>query len=784
MSPTASPTMSLTASPTMSPTDPTVTPTVTSTSYTYTSASIEIAIILGLSFGLAILLKFLLEMVRAFDEKLQERLMGENRKKQETNETDEFFEVNGYSWDYVMLFKVLDEDEKKPEVKMKDIVTALNQGGLETELYYSIQRDEVYCKIRASYERLRQEADRTDYKVRFDAEELKKYCEKGRPDKKWGPIDIRDERNECSYMAYEHIYGEYKHDNDDIADLYIKYPGGKNFNGKDRLKLIYTIIAGREADGGCNLTIEALKGNDCIMDFFPLHEFTELRKLQTKWLKLMSWPWQQPFDEIKDYFGEKIGLYFVWLGHYTTWLLPLTVVAVLFWINIAVKGGNPNVDILPYFNALIALWATFFLEFWKRREATISMLWGTRGFEEEEQERPQFEGEPSTSAVDGSPSYYFKPQEQMKRKFVSMSTISALILLVFATIASITFMKIVMSENSPFFPNLYKTLTISIGGAFSIPFYSILPSVANSMQIQILSAVFKGIANKLNDYENHRTDTAYEDALIAKTFAFQFINSYASLFYLAFVEKQIRPACTGGDCLEQLRKTLFTIFLLRLAIGNITEVAIPYIFFKLGRAKEESKTEGSDPDRGMSSAELQYLNEEYHVMLGPFEDYSEMIIQYGFSTLFVSAFPLCLLMSFVNNYVEIRVDGWKLCQNCRRPEPRGAEDIGTWYSILEIMSAAAVITNSAVLCFSSTVLEDHSLRWRIWIFIIMEHVLFSVKFLLAYIVEDEPSSVAIQLERVDFLVSKVIVNAEDDDDEIAGAEGGGADFTIHDEDPV
>lgn len=29
--------------------------------------------------------------------------------------------------------------------------------------------------------------------------------------------------------------------------------------------------------------------------------------------------------------------------------------------------------------------------------------------------------------------------------------------------------------------------------------------------------------------------------------------------------------------------------------------------------------------------------------------------------------------------VEIRVDAWKLCQVCRRPEPRSAEDIGTWY---------------------------------------------------------------------------------------------------------
>ena len=34
--------------------------------------------------------------------------------------------------------------------------------------------------------------------------------------------------------------------------------------------------------------------------------------------------------------------------------------------------------------------------------------------------------------------------------------------------------------------------------------------------------------------ENHRTQTSYEDALIIKLFGFQFVNSYTSLFYIAF----------------------------------------------------------------------------------------------------------------------------------------------------------------------------------------------------------------------------------------------------------
>jgi hypothetical protein len=41
------------------------------------------------------------------------------------------------------------------------------------------------------------------------------------------------------------------------------------------------------------------------------------------------------------------------------------------------------------------------------------------------------------------------------------------------------------------------------------------------------------------------TDTAYEDALIGKTFVFMFVNSFAALFYIAFV----KPFITVDPCL-------------------------------------------------------------------------------------------------------------------------------------------------------------------------------------------------------------------------------------------
>ena len=59
---------------------------------------------------------------------------------------------------------------------------------------------------------------------------------------------------------------------------------------------------------------------------------------------------------------------------------------------------------------------------------------------------------------------------------------------------------------------------------------STIIGIVTTIQIMVLERLYLKLAEKMTDREGHRTDTAYEDALIGKTFVFTFVNAYATFF--------------------------------------------------------------------------------------------------------------------------------------------------------------------------------------------------------------------------------------------------------------
>lgn len=101
--------------------------------------------------------------------------------------------------------------------------------------------------------------------------------------------------------------------------------------------------------------------------------------------------------------------------------------------------------------------------------------------------------------------------------------------------------------------------------------------------------------------------------MIAKIFLFQFVNSYASFFYLAFIAQYLHDCPDNGgsdsDCMSTLAINLAVIFGIRLATGNFFELAIPYFSYQYKYRKEIEKAEGT-----MTRPEKEYLLEPVHTI--------------------------------------------------------------------------------------------------------------------------------------------------------------------------
>lgn len=330
----------------------------------------DFLVVAGLGGILYYLLKILQGMNNKWKSLMKKRI--EKAMKLRSELADDFRKINGYSWDYVIVYKVREPMEKlskyQKDFTLKVIQDRLGAAGLECKLFFSAQNDEVYCKIRAPQARLYQEADRLNYQFLMEPNLLANRLRMGDTEGRWKPVEIPYFSFETKLAPYEYIYIDYNDETPENNELIKKQLNGSIFRGVDRLKLISSILSAPVKSGGCHLDMLKLIKNKAIIGFFPLHDIVEIKILEERWLRFFQPPWLQHVDVVKDYFGEKIAFYFLWLGHYTTWLIPAAGIGLIGWFGVAADKNNPNAPIMPYFAAFIAIWSSLFLEFWKRKE--------------------------------------------------------------------------------------------------------------------------------------------------------------------------------------------------------------------------------------------------------------------------------------------------------------------------------------------------------------------------------------------------------------------------------
>jgi anoctamin-10/anoctamin-7 len=619
------------------------------------------------------------------------------------------------------------------------------------------------------------------------------------------------------YMPHDHIYAQYELDDDVMQNVYRKY--GTRYSpskrillrSSDRIKLIMSILKSvlRRNKLPKIKSLLIAKNNNVIADYTALHDVYELNELGNRWWNprytAFHMPNDQPFDDIVGYFGEKIGLYFVWLATYTNYLVYAAIMGFGVWIEVQFSGSSdPDTLSAPPFGLAMCLWSTIYMENWKKKQNQLAMEWGMKGFEEEEDQRAEFRGKIIKCPITGEEVTFAHPGIKFWKLIISW-------------VVTLLCLCCVLGSYIAIFYTRYRSSPEKMAAVGEVPWtyftyqgedYSQMAcDLLVTAQIIVFNEAFIPVAVVLTEFENQETDTQFEDNLIFKLFFIQFFNSFAGLFYIAFIKQLTPDHCANDNCMAELNQALMTVMIGKMGTGNFSELVMPYAEWYANKKQEdlslwvkklmaprkkklvEEEVE-NDSDKAAMREEAKQLLEtlpnkpqqadgaefQFHKPVyddgkgkGLFRDYAEMIQQFGYASLFVTCFPLAPVLSLVNNYLEIRIDANKLCCGTRRPIPKGAEDIGTWFVILEVMSISAVITNSLIICFTSKKLMEELNITRAYdkltLFIVLEHCILMSKYLYGMLIPDTTHYVQVQMERQAYLQKKVVHKAPDDDDE-------------------
>ncbi|KAK2499277.1 hypothetical protein MC885_018179 [Smutsia gigantea] len=368
--------------------------------------------------------------------------------------------------------------------------------------------------------------------------------------------------------------------------------------------------------------IPELAARGIIQQVFPVHEQRILNRLMKSWVQAVCE--NQPLgvilgpegvqesqevgstdrnplapltDEICDYFGVKIAMYFAWLGFYTSAMVyPAVFGSVLYTFTEADQTSRDvSCVVFALFNVV---WSTLFLEEWKQRGAELAYKWGTLDSPGEavEEPRPQFRGVRRISPVTRAEEFYYPPWKRLLfQLLVSLP-------LCLTSLACVFLLMLGCFQ--------LQELVLSVKGLPRLARF--LPKVVLALLVSVSAEGYKKLAIWLNDMENYRLESAYEKHLIIKVVLFQFVNSYLSLFYIGFYLKDMErlkelllvlslPQSLGQPLLAVLvplmalwfllslwgllLMMLATLLITRQFLQNVREVLQPHLYRRLGRGE-------------------------------------------------------------------------------------------------------------------------------------------------------------------------------------------------------
>ncbi|CCI10063.1 unnamed protein product [Albugo candida] len=596
------------------------------------------------------------------------------------------------------------------------------------------------------------------------------------------------------------------------------------FSDAEKQRIVYALLTWDPSQHGAGFNAFCMLKTKYFDAIFPLHNFNQLRRLQSRWItywryrvtqadtratllspdrspietpygsksvqhlkssfdrvkQTVSDVLQQPIEQVAHYFGGKIAFYFAWTEMYTRWLVLPSLFGIALFI-VQTKTNSPDHPLAPLYAVFLVIWSSTFLLAWKRKAAVLAHSWGSLGVEEEEVTRPEFHV--NSDSMKGPKKYYVTCLHAIKLSVSSFMIISSVILLALLTCAGfaerdrleMNYLEIKASADSivASFVKLWRTGTFSwsvlpqllklhLGSGFW--FYFLLTPILYGLLIPFLDICYTACARWMTNWENHATESRYQNHLIVKVFAFRFVHVFASLYYYTFASTAENPQHVAPTqqssrflrlsmqlatlmILGQSCKTLLSFLELWLALRKKKHVQQDSFLLHMDSLLTDQQNPLEQTHRAsnrwgrstliacsrIAQASDPAWEQAQRAPYDTFQDFTEMILQFGYVTFFSIAFPLAPFFALCNNLLKLRLDAYKLCHVKQRPRSHNASDIGIWGSVLQLMSVIAIGTNSLHLFYTTTQLElwfpvlQSNETLRICMVFLVEHILLAFK---------------------------------------------------------
>jgi len=476
-----------------------------------------------------------------------------------------------------------------------------------------------------------------------------------------------------------------------------------------------------------------------ITEMVPLHSRSRSKENYKPLFESVMKQYKAPVEDLRSYYGESVAIYFEWCNFMARWLLVPSIISIILWLGEFFNADARDNTLFNYMFAVgITIWSPMLVRFWRRRCSEIDIEWDNYNLSTSAVSfRQEFKGDIRINPVTDLEEDHYPSSQRLLRYIESFIISTPFMTLAFIVmISSLNMMG--YSDKDDLLAWEFFAQMARQGGIFEKgTLMANIPSLFMSITMITIGVFYESAAKYATVRENHKTKEAHINSVNIKKFTFNFLFYFGHLFYVAFQRRDI----------DGLKKELIVLALVDEARRIFSESALP-TFMKYGLHF----------DKKFGSAIEEELNELTLPEYTYFEDYLELVIQFGYVSMFAVAFPLGAFITYVFLFFERRSDAYKIEKLCRRPLSLNTSDIGIWDEVMKLISFTSVFTNLFLFSFHKTAdgvvsqgCESSSY------FIGIEHLLIIAIFILHAIISTKPKWVSIFLQRVDHKEKKKLI---------------------------